>query len=99
MSQLEWTDIGRDWVWCAKCGKPIDRLERYRDEAWQRTRWVAHCHGEREQVELTDLDLMEIRSIQPAVAFTQAAVEGATLTQKALAEGYKPYKKRGPDVG
>jgi len=37
---------------CGRCGKRCDRLTEWYDEFCRRLVFVAHCHGERERVDL-----------------------------------------------
>lgn len=43
---------------CARCGRPVDKLTEYYDEFMARVCYVAHCHGERERVDI-DVELLK----------------------------------------
>lgn len=44
---------------CATCNRPVDRLTSERDPLCCWTTFAAECHGEREEVRLTDKQLAE----------------------------------------
>ncbi len=43
---------------CARCLREVDMLTEHYDEFMARVRYVAHCHGEREYVDL-DVELIK----------------------------------------
>jgi hypothetical protein len=59
----------RMMLYCAKCKKPVDRLERDYNFLRRATVFRAYCHGETETVELGDKVLREAASIGFGVAF------------------------------
>ncbi len=59
---------------CGRCGKPCDRLTEEYDPFMARVVFMAHCHGERERVVLTEEEVCAAGSvfdISTGTAFVQ----------------------------
>lgn len=54
---------------CAKCQKEVDYMECSRNYANYTNRYIVKCHGEVQEVSLTDFDIDESLSIKPGIAF------------------------------
>jgi len=60
-------------ILCAACDKPVDAWKYWRDEAKQKIMIRVECHGEVDNCEIDDYDLMHV--VGNAVAFRQKKLE------------------------
>jgi len=60
---------------CAVCNKPVEHIEKYRDELFARDRWMVRCHGKEEVSDLTDELVQDTTNIEIDVAFTKEKLE------------------------
>lgn len=76
-------DVVMPRIMCAKCEKPVDRVEREQYFMSDTVRFKVWCHGETDSCELTQHDLQRFGDrLEPGYAFTkerlpEAGVEGA----------------------
>lgn len=63
---------------CGRCGRPVDALTEFYDEWMRRVRYVAHCHGEREYVDVDEevIAYLGDKGIAFGVAFAQPPLLG-----------------------
>jgi hypothetical protein len=54
---------------CAVCGKPVEHLAGYDDMTRQTTVFVARCHGEEEEIEVTKSEALDERFTLNGEAF------------------------------
>ncbi len=66
---------------CARCGKPVDRLDSKVDPVRCFLVLVAHCHGEREVVQVPEEAIVAADCVSLGVAF---AAKALPTTQKEL---------------
>lgn len=59
---------------CAKCKKPVEKMEAEQDFATLQTYFVAHCHGEKEVCALPKSFFME-NSVSRGSAFNNKQIE------------------------
>lgn len=56
-------------VWCAKCSKPVNKMEYTQDPFSGRFLFTVYCHGEKEQTILSREEIASAVSIDCTVAF------------------------------
>jgi len=56
-------------VFCAKCGKPVEKMTSQEDPFSGTVVFTVHCHGEKEQTILTHAELVHAISIDCSTAF------------------------------
>jgi len=59
----------RQWLICAKCNKPVEKIVRWNDIENRRVVFKAICHGEEEITPLQDIDLICAKRITCFKAF------------------------------
>ena len=59
----------RQWLICAKCNKPIEKIVRWNDIENRRVVFKVLCHGEEEITPLQDIDLMCAKRVTCFKAF------------------------------
>lgn len=65
---------------CAKCGKPVERIERRDDYLSRVIVFTAFCHGETEKTTLALKDLLTFIP-DAGIEFTEAFKQRATLRE------------------
>jgi hypothetical protein len=66
---------GMGWPQCAVCRKPVDKVESMDDPLRRSRRFRVSCHGEAEEGELSDLQMLDAVQIEFGLAFERAALE------------------------
>jgi hypothetical protein len=74
---------------CAQCAKPVDRVEVWDTPSSSARRFIAWCHGERDECELTYgfLAKVEPGSIVEAVAFQKHEPQCGAMYPELRVEG------------
>ena len=62
------------WPECAKCGGPVQRVATWEDPSARASVWTVECHGERETVRVSWINLQEMESLRIARAFRMRGV-------------------------
>lgn len=57
------------WPTCAVCNKPVERMEVWNDPMTFAKTYSAFCHGERQNVQITDFTLEDAHEIKFVRAF------------------------------
>lgn len=76
------------WPTCAVCRRPVERMERYRDEANHQDVFVAYCHGASEVTAISDKLIAEARVIEVGEAF--ASTRASNVTGLSRSTGQRP---------
>jgi len=63
---------------CAKCRKVVDKIESQKCMKSCHTFYTVYCHGEKETTCLSDLDMLNLKSIEGGIAFRNKNVITAT---------------------
>ncbi len=70
-----------DHPMCAKCKRPVQILRRAYDMSRNVTLFIAECHGETEEVLLTDKILVDALTIEFGEAFKEKRTEHRPVRQ------------------
>ena len=65
-------DLPLQTVWCARCRRPVERIDWQHELARDVLVATVFCHGEREQAELTHYDVVDADAIRVGEAFRPA---------------------------
>lgn len=63
---------GMGWPQCAVCRKPVDKVEAMDDPLRRSRRFRLSCHGEVEEGELPDWQVLDAAQIEFGLAFERA---------------------------
>lgn len=67
------------WPQCAVCKRPVYRMTQHRDDAYMQVVFIAECHGEFEEVRLSDHDMQLDWAISIGYAFAAARIQEQRL--------------------
>lgn len=67
-------ELGDDWPECALCNKRVDAMRSYRDEFTCETVLMVKCHGDREEVRISDALLDAKMGMRMGRAFDRKAL-------------------------
>ena len=67
-------------LWCAVCDRPVAFVHRFSDRVKNEEVWIAQCHGEKEEVRISRVDLMHVHTIEFNIAFKEKEVKSETFS-------------------